>query len=273
MTRAKTCLVMFAGAFFSAASYAQCNFPGDLLIDTRPGHPFIADVAITISGPDEDGRPAQVSHFFERVARDRFGRVWHSTFGGGSPHLEGIDDPVAHRSILLQTAYSTSMVWNRSSDKNEFVATPLHRGATIWDMHDFSACSPWPPSLPTLDFVRREPEGLRDIGWLAVSGLQLHGYRVAISGVSQETATITERMEQNYMERYRTQPDDLGADRLVLLRSPNSDQRFELINLKLVEPDPALFQIPSEFKIETQVEFFDDVDRKQQELDQRTARH
>jgi hypothetical protein len=86
----------------------------------------------------------------------------------------------------------------------------------------------------------------------------MHGIRVAESGPS--ALSMAERLQEEYHERYRPEPDDLRADRLVIYRfKDETDARVELVNIQFDEPDPSLFRIPPNFKIGTQAEFWSEL--------------
>lgn len=257
MPSVKTCFRCLVVLFLLPVVTSACDRLGTVFIETVPGRPFTADVAITHWSTGEDGERTPDTPQIEHVARDRYGRVWHA--GSGFPAESTILDPVAHNMISLLTGEDIALVRNPVTGREEYVTKILNRGASVIEVNSFGYCAPWPPDLPTFDYSKREPSGLRDVGWQTVSGVRLHGFRVAISGKDWLPLTMPERLEEKYAERYRTEPDDLRADRLVIYRwSAELGSRMELTNIKLVEPDSSLFRIPSNYKIETEDEFRDE---------------
>jgi hypothetical protein len=183
--------------------------------------------------------------------------VWHSD-SGSHPLIGGIVDPISKSTIILQTGEGTKVVQDPVTGRPKVVTKVLNRVASVIQSNSFALCAPWPPDPPTVDFVKREPTGIRDVGWQTVSGIRLHGIRVAVSGPS--PLSIEERLEEDYYDRYRPDPDDLRADRLVIYKfNDEIDARVELVNIRFDEPDPSLFRIPSNFKIGTQVEFWSEL--------------
>ena len=67
------------------------------------------------------------------------------------------------------------------------------------------------------------PSRQEDAGWITLDGLSLHGYRIAsvLEGKDQGRAQVNlvERLKEIHVCRYRTDPDDLHADRTS--RSPS----------------------------------------------------
>ena len=249
-------------------------------INLVPGHPFTAEYVTTFTSLDDGGKPVTMKST-EHVARDRMGRVWRFTEQDDTGvETYTIEDPVAHQQVRLLTGSDTFEVVDPSTNERKTTTRILNHGAIVtpyprtirdgivvaWS----KPYSPWPPDPPSLDFAGTHGKnlpGIEDAGWITVDGLSLHGYRTAsvLEGKDQGRAQVNlvERLKDIYVCRYRTEPDDLHADRYTLgaNRFSSREVRVVLRNIKLVDPDPSLFKIPAEYKVETQDEFDDELQR------------
>jgi hypothetical protein len=137
----------------------------------------------------------------------------------------------------------------------------------LWD----PPYSPWPPDPPSLDNAgthgKKGLPGIEDAGWISLDGLSLHGYCVAsvLEWKDQGRAQVDliERLKNKYVCRYRTDPDDLQADRYTFSVNRLSSRKVRIVlrNIKLGDPDPSLFKIPTEYKFETQEEFDEELQK------------
>jgi hypothetical protein len=236
-----------------AWSASTCQ-AGSLQIATVSNNPFTADVvggAWEISPIANKNQTGLIPTL--HVARDSQGRVlikvptvWAP---GRTPNEEAafywttICDPVAKTT----TSIEQEGVYDNHSEATPGSGTDLvlHITGKVKITTDDTLSSASQPSA-FHEFTKFEASKLEDIGEQTLLGVQAHGYRwwVPVDGAI---------IESDYTELFRS--EELASDLSHLIARGDgprgrSEVREELKNLKRVEPDPALFQIPTGYKIE-----------------------
>lgn len=213
------------------------------------GEPFRAEVKRRKVKIQPDGKQT-VDESHGVLARDSEGRVFSeqlpsqkikATDGSYSSteHTVSVSDPLA----------MTVMQWNDETETNPDSKTVLK-----------TALRPGPGGAkpPVLDACQREkgttrsyPNGetqkIDDLGERTIQGILTHGCRVSTfipAGAihNDQPLTVTDDSWTSY---------DLRLTLLKLHRDPSKagDETMELLNIVLGEPDPALFQPPSDHQV------------------------
>jgi hypothetical protein len=236
-----------------AWSASTCQ-AGSLQIGTVANNPFTADVvgkALEISTAEKTIQTGLIPTL--HVARDSQGRVLVKTptgwLPGRSPYEEAdfywttICDPVAKTTTNIKQ----EGVYDKASEATPGSGTSLalHITGKVKIANDDTLSSAAQPSA-FHEFSKPEAKKLEDMGEQTLLGVQAHGYRwwMPVDGAI---------IESDYTELIRS--EELASDLSQLITRSDgargrSEVREELKNLQRVDPDPLLFQIPTDYKIE-----------------------
>ncbi|HTA60381.1 MAG TPA: hypothetical protein VK805_19675 [Candidatus Baltobacteraceae bacterium] len=225
-------------------------------LSAEPEKPFSAQIITTGHSRTETGEIKPESSLVDWfVARDRDGRI------RDEKRPSKLDPPwnkVATLTWPDGTTSSTSsfalnqviMIFDCSAGTAAQVR-PAMRYATIQNR--------WEPSVsiaPRLPFSARlpNPNGkpsptyrVEDLGLKNIQGVTAHGVRLTALG----TEADGEWNGKPVRESEQWASDELAAMMLIMEKDfrTGRDSRQELANIRLGDPDPALFAIPSDYKI------------------------
>jgi len=218
---------------FVCSAGAQCGLaqPGFGGIGAVPGIPFQAERVATMMTP-ADGSAAAPQLPAALVARDSQGRVRFETTGAEyqvktgpeagtevEQHSVIICDPANHTVTRLDTLNKTAVI-------KQVKAVPPSP----------SFCEAWRRALS------RWAE--EDLGYQTIEGLDTRGARIRYSIDTPNGASSGQYVQDWWCS------DELAAMVLEDATTPKGGKSsFALTNLTRREPDPALFQIPSDFTV------------------------
>jgi hypothetical protein len=196
------------------------------------GAPYTATVVTESTQVLSDGNHIANKHS-GLVARDSEGRIRREGTMGrigplqvGGPNMIMIHDPVAKTATMLNPDDKTAKVMNAQGMRG------LHR---------------------KMEFMHKGEPAHREMGQLKKESLGTQ----QIEGVTAEGTRITRTIPAGTIGNEKpieiTVETWTSTDLHVLVLSKRSDPRFgettyKLTNIKRAEPDPTLFQVPSDFK-------------------------
>lgn len=226
---------------------------------TIPGAPYSAQAVTQHVQFLADGN--RITHTTtNNVARDSKGRVYREESLPGldsnsePPHLALIEDPVAGQHITLnsnsKTASRTSMSQTKKADEAAARAgvPPPGQGFTL--MLDTAGPDHPPQTLSNMKIkADDEKAATTDLGKQTIEGVVAQGTKI--------TRTIPAGDMGNDLPIVITTETWYSPDLKVLVMSKSTDPRmgettYKLTNLSRSEPDPALFQIPSDYTVKDQ---------------------
>lgn len=157
------------------------------------------------------------------------------------PIMVSIVDPVANRTIQLNPRQKTATIFTPHTISNTLVSPPHLPTAgprMAVPLPDVSA-SPTTAQRPTVE----------DLGYQTIDGLNAHGRRI--------TRIIPAGAQGNDREITVVSESWTSEDLKIAVQSSTSDPRsgestMEMQDLSRDEPDPALFQIPSDYTVTQQ---------------------
>jgi len=255
-----TGLLVLALTPYPAASQLAKSCSGIGYLGAEPGKPFSAQVITSGHSRTDTGEiklETSLSDWF--VARDRDGRI-------RDEKRPSKLNPQWNKVVTLTwpdgTTSSTSsfalnqviMIFDCSAGTATQVR-PAMRYATIQNR--------WEPSTsiaPRLPFSARlpNPNGkpsstyrVEDLGLKNIQGVTAHGVRLTALG----TEADGEWNGKPVRESEQWASDELAAMMLIIEKDfrTGRDSRHELANIRLGDPDPALFTIPSDYKIDPKI--------------------
>jgi hypothetical protein len=241
-----TCFLLLLAA---SSTKAQCGpntvGVGDVGIITN--NPFHAEVTHTTTG-HTDMNATLRPHFPEWVARDGQGRIRTERIAGefkrdtgpdaGSKveaHIIMICDPIAQTMTQIDTATLTAkIIHSRPS-------APRATGLQLAPRRSY--CS---TRLPSDRMAGRLP--VQDLGYQTIEGVEAHGERETLPMLG---ATSTEESSNGESTSELWCSDSLSALVLRITSNTKSGVKSTIAMQKIerTEPDPALFQIPSDYAI------------------------
>lgn len=247
ITRILTLVALLLATLGAArAASAQCGGPIAAMsrdVSLTPGNPFQAERTTTHTPPRDPNLPAIMLMNPQIVARDSQGRVRfdrplgevHVQTGPDAGadlrvHIVEICDPVQGEIIQLDNA-------NRSATIRHLVIFRSSPSAAAPPIFCQVSGNPKNPSNPTIE----------DLGHRSIEGLDAQGWRITTS------VQIPNSSPPAKMQRIRELwcSEELGA---VLLESisgsldgPKTEEA--LTKIERTEPDPALFEIPSDYTV------------------------
>jgi hypothetical protein len=248
MWRTKTSIIAIAAGGLLLLSLApraaaQCwlgsSYDG---IALREGNPFQAEKVTTFTrGPEGKVTPTEQPPAL--VARDSQGRVRMGLTAGKFKVEEGegagteavqrlvtICDPVSQKLVRLDTLNKTATVWGQAPG-------PLRSGT----QPQVSFCTAYPP-MRAIKNAQTE-----DLGHQTIEGIDARGVRTTrqMPAIHNGKATTTESTTEMWCS------DELGVELLRVQQTGTTTTKMEmhLIKIALGEPDPALFQIPPDYRV------------------------
>ena len=186
------------------------------------------------------------------VARDSQGRVRREESLPGpanAPHLIMIDDPVAGVHWTLnpanKTAFKLPVKHVMTSTMNPAGAS--ERSLTVASEGGGPITIAFPDGVPFKDGNGANDAVKTDLGTQTIEGVSAQGTRM--------THTIAAGQMGNDQPLVITTETWMSPDLKVLVMSKTSDPRmgdttYRLTNILRAEPDPALFQVPSDYTIQ-----------------------
>ncbi len=214
------------------------------------------------------------------LARDSAGRTrreetmgavgpWSTGGSGDAPKIVFINDPVAHTNYVLGPNHIARMTKVESGEAGTFStlkstdeakATAEAGGAVVMRQGEFSAVAP--PPLPPPGLAAAGPEQVilynklsderqnaktEDLGQQTIQGVVAQGHRT--------TMTIPAGQMGNERPIEIVNETWYSPELQTTVMSKRSDPRFgdttyQLTNIERAEPDPMLFQVPSDYKVE-----------------------
>lgn len=200
------------------------------------------------------------------VARDSKGRVYREEslpgLGPGSPeppHLVLIEDPVAGVHITLDSNTKTAMKMQTGQMKKLDEASAANGVPAIAsDRLFFHTATPGPPA-PNIQILTTHSAKLTDEGQVAKTDVGTQTIEGVPAKGTKLTRTIPAGEMGNELPLVITTETWYSPDLKLLVMSKSNDPRmgettYKLTNISRTEPDPALFQIPSDYTVKDQPE-------------------
>lgn len=227
------CLLIIA----PASTLAQCPLIGAFGfegINSVEGLPFQAKKVMTIVTTENDGvKRTQVmkSHVF----RDSKGRVRVERF------YDGTEDPLESvpRQIIIHDNCGTSVSLLPPEQTAKIQKMPnLLKGSNLPNCKDFD-----PNQLP-----QPGPNGKFEIlGHSRLDGVEIMGWRTTYYRSAE--AMSSGELPTEISERWCSTTLDAEMGGFSLSQNPKMEIRTVVSDLKRIEPDPSLFEIPKAYKI------------------------
>ena len=216
---------------------AQCPLIGTFGfegINSVEGLPFQAKQVMTIVATENDGaKRTQVmkSHVF----RDTKGRVRAERF------YDGTEDPLESvpRQIMINDNCGTSVSLLPSEQTAKIQNMPTH-----FTVSDLPHCKEFDPKKLPQPGAKGKFEIL---GHKILDGVETMGWR--ISYYSSVEAMSSGEPPTEISERWCSTTLDIEMSSFSLSQNPKMVIRTVVSDLKRIEPDPALFEIPKGYKI------------------------
>jgi len=211
-------------------------------VSAVPNAPLSATVVSTHSGPrhDDSTKPRVVEYSFN-VARDAKGRTYNDHHNNvGYRQFPGeqtgeIYDPATRFDIRLYAPERVALRYRKSeSGVPAYETNPNYDRTPITVEPDCMVNGEW--------LWRKE-----DLGTKTMEGVTVHGVRFIhkVSASQSGTGQPVEIFNEIWYSR------ELRLNLLVKTTDPrDGEMTFALKHLKLGDPDPALFQVPAEFRID-----------------------
>jgi hypothetical protein len=247
----KWSILVFGLAFVSvpsanAASFCTTHW-GRLAVGTVDRNPFTADVRITSWQTSTDGIKRQMGALILfHVARDVSGRVaiqgpliyGESTepyVPGGPKSLERRGEPASWQMVLCDPLADTTTIYFHSENSLNRRATVLTGRGSMPGLNHFSAYN--------RDRMARNGRWI-DLGHKNIEGTEGRGYRWWLRDDADAPF-----VEEDFTEQWIS--DDLATELSVVKmdRTRNREERAELVHIRRVEADSALFQVPPGFEV------------------------
>ena len=234
---------------FNPSAWAQCagGLPESQQVSVEAGNPFQADYSKAIT-PDSPALQVFEKHGAQSVARDSQGRVRidhflnmvkakapDGTVSEVERHIITICDPNYQRPFQLDTADKTARM---------FTLRPVPAGrAALGDGKQQSFCTRY---FSVAHFLHRIDSV--DLGHRDIEGFDAHGVRSTMISQSSQKSELKpiESTEEEWCS------DELGAIvQRVSVTKMGSGQQITIgfVHIKRTEPDPTLFEIPSDYTI------------------------
>jgi len=212
-------------------------------ISLRAGNPFQAEKVTTFTrGPEGKVTPTEQPPAL--VARDGQGRVRMEMSAGKFKVEEGegagteavqrlimICDPVSQKLVRLDTLNKTATI----------TQTPTRGSPRNGTQAQVSFCKAYPP-MRGIGNVQTE-----DLGHQTIEGIDAQGVRTTrqMPAIHNGEAATTDSTTEMWCS------DDLGAELLRVQQAGTTTTKMEmqLTKIALGEPDPALFQIPPDYRV------------------------
>ena len=216
---------------------AQCPLIGAFGfegINAVEGMPFQAKKVMTKVTTGNDGaRRTEVmkSHIF----RDTKGRVRVERF------YDGTEDPLENVpwQIIIHDNCGTSVSLLPSQQTAKIQKMPTHLNGS-----DLPHCKQFDPNKLPQPGAKGKFEIL---GHRMLDGVEIMGWRTAY--YSSVEAMSSGEPPTEISERWCSTTLDVEMDSFILLQNPKMEIRIVVSDLKSIEPDPALFEIPEGYKI------------------------
>jgi len=254
-------ILVFAVTPYPAASQLAKSCSGMGYLGAEPGKPFSAQVVTSGHSRTDTGEiksEASFSDWF--VARDRDGRIRDEKRPSG---LTAKWNKVVTLAWPDGTTSSTSsiavnqviMIFDCSAGTVTQIR-PAMRHATIQNRWEPSVLTS--PRIPFSDHRLPNPNmklspnyRVEDLGIKDIQGISAHGVRLTTVG----TAADGEWNGKPVRESEQWASDELAATMLIIEKDfpAGTDSRRELANIRRGDPDPELFTIPSDYKIDPQI--------------------
>jgi len=246
-------------------SLATAQLPNDCIgtsyVGAEPGKPFTAQFISSSKSrtPTGESKP-DVSLVDNFVARDHDGRIRDER---NSTKLDSLPDrivaltwPDGTTRSVLQSTLNQVIVISDCSAGTLIRISPAMRYATI--QRRLASSSSNPPGIPfSAHFLpnanTKSSPNLRieDLGFRDMQGVPAHGVRHTTLG----TETDGEWNGKPVRESEQWVSDELAAMMLATEKDFRTglETRRELANIRRGDPDPALFTIPSDYKINPKI--------------------
>lgn len=243
---------------FSSAVSAQVTIctSGSTCVALLRGKPFTGEFVSTSVMPSSDGM-AKTTIRKGRIARDSQGRTRIERNGAE-------DFPMSQEQVTLHTRDGESFnVTRRELDVLIMIHDPTTgkviqiqpglRIARVTPTGTAELASPHgrpyrDPLFSLLGAKKIPPQiQLKELGYREINGVQAEGLRTITLGKEDDG----EWQGKPVNEDEAWSSEDLGATVLRIRKDfrKGTESREELINIKLEEPDPALFEIPPGYKV------------------------
>jgi hypothetical protein len=227
---------------------------------TIPGAPYSAQAVTQHVQVLSDGN--RITHTTtNNVARDSKGRVYREESLPGldsnsePPHLVLIEDPIAGQHITLnsnsKTAFRTPVSQTKKADEAAARAGVPPPGQGIVLMFDTAGSGQPQQTVSTMMKIKADDEkaATTDLGKQTIEGVVAQGTKI--------TRTIPAGDMGNDLPIVITTETWYSPDLKVLVMSKSTDPRmgettYKLTNLSRTEPDPSMFQIPSDYTVKDQ---------------------
>lgn len=241
-------------------------------MSTVPGAPYSAQaVTQRIQFLSDGNRITQTSS--NNVARDSKGRVRREESlpappngGGDPPHLVLIEDPIAGQHITLDSNTKTALRFTTQAVKSAaepatIASGPMGPGPMV--ISDGPATAGAFNLMTIQDDAKSESAATSvvDLGTQTIEGVSAKGKKI--------THTIAAGQVGNDLPIVITTETWYSPDLKVTVMSKSTDPRmgettYRLTNISRSEPDPSLFQIPSDYTVKDQTQnvFFVQPDSK-----------
>ena len=252
--------IVLVAPFTAGAEVPWCGYPPGSHVPMVANLPFTADLVVEqwIDLPD-----GSEGHHFKRVysiARDNDGRVsakgsaYTTHSGGRMAFIMEICDPIAG----TKTSFDECV--QDANDPTSSDGCAIEKVAKVWAAPHRNPDSgppvfpdPFKPLPPhhSSDLVPRSGETV-DLGEKSIEGIKVHGYRnVGPSNLHGNGVPLTTTKEW-----WLSEETALEVSATTCTSGPASfhlacsgTTTIELTNIQQIEPEPELFQVPSDYEI------------------------
>jgi hypothetical protein len=254
--------MVLVASFTAGAEVPGCSSPPGSHVPMAANLPFTADLAVEQWHELPDGSEGHHFKTVYSIARDNDGRVsakrsgYTTQSGSRMALIMEICDPIAGTRTSFQACVQDA------NDPTSSNGCAVEKVAKVWDAARRNPDSgppvfpdPFKPLPPhhSSDLVPRSGE-LVDLGEKRIEGVKVHGYRNvgpfnlhrSCNGVPLTTTKEWWLSEETALQVSATTRTSGPAS---LHFACSGTMTLELTNIQQVEPEPELFQVPSDYEI------------------------